>query len=66
MLEILQREEYGYMPPVSESVEFEVVPILPNFCAGKAKLDRVEITSKIKGKTFKFPISVVLPASPGK
>jgi len=66
MLEILQREEYGYLPPKPDSVEFGVKNILPNFCAGKAVLNKVEITSKMGDKTFTFPAYATIPTKPGK
>ncbi len=66
MLDILQKEEYGYLPPKPDSVEFQVKPVLPNFCAGKAVLNKVEITSKMGDKTFTFPAYATIPTKPGK
>jgi len=68
MLEILQREEYGYLPPKPDSVEFNVIEksMVPVFCAGKAELSKIEIVSKIGDKTFAFPMYATLPTKPGK
>lgn len=70
MLEILLREEYGYMPPKPEKVSFTVTEQgvrekFSCFCAGKAYLSRVNITSVVNGREFTFPISVVTPTKEG-
>lgn len=67
MLEILQREEYGYMPKAPEEVSWkEENDFIPNFCAGKAECRRVEITSRIDGKEFTFPVYATIPKKEGK
>lgn len=66
MMEIMLREEYGYMPPKPEKVTWETEKVLGNFCAGKATLYKVNITSEIGGKTFTFPAYQVLPTAEGK
>ena len=71
MLEILLREEYGYMPPAPQSVKFEIYEKgvrerFSCFCAGKAYYDKVNITSVVNGKEFTFPISVITPTKEGK
>ena len=67
MLDILQKEEYGYMPPVPESTEYKVTEnYIPNFCAGKAISQKVEIVTKICGKEFSFPCYVTIPSKEGK
>lgn len=61
MLEMLQREEYGYMPPLPQSLRFQVQrDVLPNI-AGKARCHRVKAECQIGGKLFSFPFSAVLP-----
>lgn len=71
MLEILQREVYGYMPPKPDNVVFSSAYIEkkfrmgPNFCAGKASYRRIMITSQFGCKSFSFPISVVIPTTDG-
>lgn len=57
MVELLQKEVYGYLPPLPETLEFEVQEdaLNKNFCAGKAKCNRITAKCKIKGKEFSFP-----------
>lgn len=63
MLEILFKEEYGYMPPLPESIEFDTEEgVIPNFCAGKAYCCRVTARCVINGKEFSFPFLATLPA----
>ena len=46
MLEIMQKEVYGYMPPKPDRVEWTVKNnYIGNFCAGKATAQYVELTS---------------------
>ena len=67
MLEILLKEEYGYMPPKPEKTVFsEKENFIPNFCAGKAISKKVEATVKFREKTFTFPFYVSIPKSGGK
>lgn len=68
MLDTLLREEYGYMPPLPESVSVkegtsESVKecIIHNFCAGKATLNKVDLTVKLYGEDFTFPIYLSIP-----
>jgi len=62
MLEILQREEYGYMPPLPESLSFEEESnIIPNFCAGKAVCNKITAKTVVNGKSFDFPFCAVIP-----
>ena len=67
MLDILQKEEYGYMPPKPEAISFcECEFPFPNFCAGSATIKKINITSTVHGKDFTFPIYVSIPTSAGK
>ena len=62
MLEILQREEYGFMPPKPESVTFiEKHNVIPNFCAGKAVCNKIIAQAVVNGKEFCFPFYAVMP-----
>ena len=62
MLEILQREEYGYLPAPPEELHFEFVEKLsPNYCAGKAIGNRMRGHMKVGGKYFSFPFVYVAP-----
>ena len=68
MLEIMQKEVYGYLPKAPESISFEVKKdFVYRFCADKATLDKVDITVKVSGgKEFTFPIYVAIPKKEGK
>ena len=66
MLDILFREEYGYMPPKPDKITWATERIIGNFCAGKATLDKVNITSLVNGKEFTFPLYVSMPVKEGR
>ena len=67
MLEILQREEYGFMPKKPDRMTYKVTDgIIDHYCAGKATLQRVEITSYFGDVSFTFPCHVSIPAKEGK
>ena len=62
MLNILQEKEYGFLPPIPESLIFGVEEnIIPNFCAGKAVCNKVTAVCVFKGKKFTFPFYATLP-----
>lgn len=66
MLETMQKEVYGYLPPKPDSLEWKVQnAFIPDFCAGKASSQRVELTAKLGDKTFTFPFVAVIPNAPG-
>lgn len=67
MLEILQREEYGYMLPQPEELSFSVMEdAVSIFCAGKARLNKITAHCKINGKNFSFPFFASVPTEEGK
>lgn len=67
MLDILQREEYGYIPKKPESISFsETDNYILNFCAGKAVSKKVVADMVINGKKFSFPFYVTIPKKEGK
>ncbi len=67
MLDILLKEEYGYLPTAPESMRWKVTDnYIPNFCAGKAVIKKVDITSCICGGEFTFPVYVTIPTEEGK
>ena len=67
MLEILQREEYGYLPKKPEQIRFEETEnYILNFCAGKANASKIVATCVLGGKEFSFPFYSVIPTKPGK
>lgn len=61
MLELLQREEYGYLPQPPDRTTWTVTTHLNNFCAGKATLERVELTVSVRGRSFTFPAYAAIP-----
>ncbi len=67
MLSLLCEEEYGQMPPLPDTIRFEMKEdIIPNFCAGKAKAHTVTTHMSISGKKFSFPFTAVFPTKAGK
>ena len=62
--DILQSELFGYRPADPEEISFTVLPpesYYHSFCAGKATLQKINVTSKLCGKTFTFPFYAVIP-----
>ena len=67
MLDILQKEEYGYLPEKPERVSWkETDDYIGNFCAGKAVIKKVDITSCINNSEFTFPVYATIPTGEGK
>ena len=72
MLEILQREEYGYLPPKPDAITWEVIPreVMPreikNFACGNATVEKVIAHCKLGDREFSFPFYAILPTAPGK
>ncbi len=67
MLDILLREEYGYMPPKPDKVEWEIEDkIISNFCAGKAYSQKITLTAYWNDKKFSFPFYAAIPTKEGK
>lgn len=56
IVDILLREEYGYLPPRPYAVEAALINIDKRFCAGKAELLTLELTCKAEFGEFTFPI----------
>jgi hypothetical protein len=65
MLELLQQEEYGYLPSPPDAMTWESRTVLPNFCAGKATLQTLSLTVTVKGSTFTFPVYLAVPTASG-
>lgn len=62
MLKIIYEEEYGYLPPKPEKIEFEdQEKVIPSFCAGKAIAHKITAKCVINGKEFSFPFYATLP-----
>ncbi len=66
MLDIIQREEYGYLPEKPEKVDFEVVYEDKSFCASKAVFKKIFAHCLINGKNFSFPFYSVIPSDDGR
>lgn len=65
--DMMQKCEYGYLPPKPEKVSFEIKEFdNRRYCAGKAHFYKLEITSVINGEEFTFPITYVHPSDGGK
>ena len=62
MLDILQEEMYGHMPPKPDEVTWEVQEeYVKRFCANKASFSKVTIKSELLGQQFSFPMYCVIP-----
>lgn len=66
MLEILQKEAYGFMPDKPEKISFEKTQLRnDNIFGGKGKLWEITTTVTVNGKDFSFPASLILPEGEG-
>ena len=66
MLDIMQKEVYGYLPPKPDALTWTVQDnYVGDFCAGKATLQLVELTATLGDKTFTFPVKATIPPAPG-
>ena len=62
VLETMLRNEYGFLPEEPEIVTFDIKEFDERrYCAGKAYLMKIEITSEICGEKFTFPVTYVYP-----
>lgn len=62
--ELLQREVYGFRPGEPEEIAFAELPAesyYAGFCAGKARMKKIEIRGKLCGREFSFPVYAVIP-----
>lgn len=67
MLDVLLEEEYGHMPPAPDEISYTVHEnFIRSFCAGKASSSRVDVTVRLCGGEFTFPIYVSVPTAGGK
>ena len=61
---LLAEEEYGYIPAPPKSLEVTETPSdNKNFCAGKARLSRLDFRCVLENGEFVFPVSAVIPRS---
>ena len=64
ILELLLREEYGYLPEKPLSVEaYTVKKDDHRFCAGKAVLKTLQLTVRMTCGTYSFPVYYACPKS---
>ena len=62
MLEIIQSELFGYIPPKPEKITFDIEEkVIPNFCAGNAFCNRITANCTVNGKEFSFPFLATIP-----
>ena len=66
MKEIMLNQVYGYLPERPDEISYKVSPINnETFCAGKAEGKKVEITVKMRGQEFTFPVYQAIPNGNG-
>ncbi len=56
IVELLLREEYGFLPSAPDDVKIEQISCDSSFCAGKAQLLSLKLSGKIGEKDFSFPL----------
>ena len=67
MLDILQREVYGYIPAKPTDLTFTVEKnVVSNYCAGKANLNQVTAKCTVNGQPFEFKFRTAIPKSTEK
>jgi hypothetical protein len=68
MLNILLEEEYGYIPPRPDIINFKIdeKPLVNKFCAGKATLHKITAVCTFGEKIFSFPFYRILPTKKTK
>ena len=66
MLDLLLREEYGYLPPKPNEISFDIIDSANNNFAGKAYSKKVIINCKLGNKDFSFPCYCAIPVKEGK
>ena len=67
MIDILQKEEYGYLPEKPEKITWKTTEnFVPKFCASKADFSKIDLTCTLNGKDFTFPVYSVIPTKEGK
>lgn len=66
MLEIIQQEEYGYLPKPPDAVNWETVETDTDYMDGKATYHKVMLTVTVDDKSAAFPLYSVIPTTEGK
>jgi len=59
LLDLLLREEYGYLPPLPDSISYEIKEENKDWFAGKASFTLYHLTVNFDEKTFTFPVRFV-------
>ena len=60
--EILQREEYGYLPTMETTVSAEVIKKYDNFCCGHAPMKKLKLTVSWEDTSSSFIVYTIIPA----
>lgn len=68
MLYLLQKEEYGFLPPPPDALSFAVENdhISSSFCAGKAECRKVDVTVKVGARSHTFTVFATIPRKAGR
>lgn len=66
LVEILQREEYGYMPEAPKEVRAEQIERIEKCCSGHAHIEKIKLSFDTPKGEFSFPVSFFCPNKPGK
>ena len=66
LIDILGREEYGFMPPAPEKVSGKVIKSVKKCCSGHAVLEKIEISFDTPKGEFTFPINFFAPVKKEK
>lgn len=66
IVDILSREEYGYMPPVYGETKGEIIKVNEGECAGHAVHQDITISFPTEKGEFSFPLRLVYPVSDRK
>lgn len=66
MLDLIQREEYGYLPQKPDRLIWEIVETDEGYMEGKATYRKVMLTAAVGERSASFPVYAVLPKTEGK
>lgn len=66
IIELLCREEYGFLPKQHDNLTWELVSEEPTFCAGKVTLSKVLLSAHFGEDKFSFPVYVSMPNQEGR
>lgn len=66
MVDLIQREEYGYLPQKPDGMTWETVERDENYLDGKAVYSKLMLNVTVGEKSASFPLYMVLPKTEGK